>query len=70
MCTTRSWKSINQAGEDSIIVRRSDGIILKFYEAEFVDIVHFVNKLESFRNCKCSLEGPCDEHSEEKERIT
>lgn len=70
MCTTRSWKSLEASPNSEVIIaRRSDNIIIKLFDLEFISVRDFVQKLEEFRNCKCTQLAPCDKHKDEKERI-
>lgn len=75
MCITRQWKQLEASSANSsvsITARRSDGFLVKistsFYPEELENIISrkvvaLIKKLESYRNCKCSLEqSPCEVH--------
>lgn len=77
MCDTKYWKSIRafnaygELGGFVICLQRSDGMLVQ--KTLFPDSVGFsrweitdtINKLESFRNCLCTLETKCEKHKEQ-----
>ena len=75
MCDTRKWSSIvaTEAGANSvrILAKRSDGVHF-FLIRHCVDVeketlssqfCSLLNYIESFRNCFCQQNTPCEQHS-------
>lgn len=68
MCTTRSWNNIlaipgtSLDGKKIINAIRSDDLIFTFETTDATKLEDFINKLESYRNCKCSPSTPCSIH--------
>lgn len=78
MCQTNSWKELSAITKDEnliITARRSDNIIFRLVEDsnikglsladKFKDII---NKLETYRNCKCTNNLRCDLHNIKTEK--
>lgn len=77
MCASRYWKTIETFPFDesvNIIGTRSDGLIVTsqaVFEPKMscagivAKIVAAMKRLESFRNCKCTSDEPCEKHKQQ-----
>lgn len=72
MCQTNSWKELSASIFNSnlkITARRSDGVIFRLIEESNIENLNttfrfksLLDKIETYRNCKCTNDLRCDLH--------
>lgn len=74
MCIQRQWKDLQPIITDTqltLLGTRSDGVIVRVkanYKQNVEDVIlirkvkRMLDDLNSFRNCECSANSPCNKH--------